>query len=118
MTLREIIEANYPSVLASSCYEASCGRGWFPIVLGLCGKIEQHNNNLKEDEEPVQVRQIKEKFGGLRFYIGWAPTYIHDWIEAAEHFCGQICETCGMPGELRSKGWAIHLCDECYSPPN
>ena len=51
-----------------------------------------------------RLHQIKEKFGGLRFYIGAAPAQVHDRISQAEaeSFC--TCETCGLPGETRATG--------------
>ena len=59
--------------------------------------------------------QIKEKFGGLRFYIGAGSDAIHDTIQAAEDRSYRTCEVTGEPGELRDDlGWMRVLCEEEY----
>ena len=42
-----------------------------------------------------QVQQVKEKFGGLRFYISAAPQEVHNMIHKAEAESYTICEHCG-----------------------
>ena len=34
-------------------------------------------------------------------------------IELAEDLSSKICEMCGQPGKLLTKGWYITLCDQC-----
>jgi RNA polymerase-binding transcription factor DksA len=58
--------------------------------------------------------QVKEKFGGLRFYIGGAEKEIHDRITKAEAESYHVCEVCGEPGKLRQTGWVLTLCAPCY----
>lgn len=63
----------------------------------------------------VYVMQVKEKFGGLRFYVGAASREFFDTIEAAEKASYEICEQCGEPGKLREDlGWILTLCDKHY----
>ena len=50
-----------PPVVASDLPD-----GWFPIVDALCRGIEAL---LESEPERLEVSQIKEKFGGLRFYF-------------------------------------------------
>ena len=60
--------------------------------------------------------QIKEKFGGLRFYIGAGSDAIHDAIQAAEDRSYRTCEVTGKTGELRRDlGWMRVLCGEEYA---
>lgn len=54
--------------------------------------------------------QIKEKFGGLRFYIGGATEDVYALIKKAEDDSFTICETCGRPGKERATGWVLTLC--------
>lgn len=65
--------------------------------------------------EGVKIHQIKEKFGGLRFYIG--PNFskrLYDMIDEAEKQSYHVCERCGKPGELRKdRSWLKTLCEEC-----
>jgi hypothetical protein len=63
----------------------------------------------------VYVMQVKEKYGGLRFYIGSASQEFFDAIDAAEHESYLTCEQCGEPGELRGDlGWVLTLCNKHY----
>ena len=66
------------------------------------------------DEDDIAVYQVKEKWGGLRFYVGGAPEEVLDMIEFAEKESFKICEQCGKPGEPRGGSWVKTLCDECY----
>lgn len=89
------------------------GDGWEPLIRDLSEQIETYNrdnpNNL------VIALQVKEKFGGLRFYVSGAPDWIHDAIDEAENKSETICELCGKPGKTRSDlGWILTLCDGCH----
>jgi len=42
------------------------GDGWFDIVWRLCQDLEPL---VAEAGQPFEVLQVKEKFGGLRFYV-------------------------------------------------
>lgn len=58
------------------------------------------------------VLQVKEKFGGLRFYVGSASDAVHARIADAEKESTKICEECGLPGVIRDGGWLKTLCEE------
>lgn len=62
-----------------------------------------------------EVCQVKEKFGGLRFYINEGSKEIFQRIQDAEKLSSKTCETCGELGELRTNiGWYTTLCDKHY----
>lgn len=86
-------------------YIAGVGNGW----LGLIKELIEEAIKLGWDR---QVCQIKEKFGGLRFYINGAPDEVHKLIREAENRSYEICEVCGELGELRQVGWYKTLCDK------
>ena len=97
----------YDSVIDSVQF-FQIGPGWLQLVKEL---IE----DLIELGWDKQVAQVKEKFGGLRFYIGFGTDEIWKRITKAENESFKICEETGGPGELRTKGgWMCTLCDECY----
>jgi hypothetical protein len=58
------------------------------------------------------LAQIKEKFGGLRFYIGGGSDVVHQRINEAENESYKVCEKCGEPGKHSSWGgyWITTLC--------
>jgi len=63
-----------------------------------------------------EVIQVKEKFGGLRFYINEGTSEIHQRIVKAEIESMKICEITGNPGKLRTDiAWYKTLCDEEYN---
>lgn len=84
------------------------GPGWRSIVLGLYNDLV----NMGWDRD---VHQIKEKFGGLRFYIGRGDAMIFERIDLAEASSRRICEDCGMHGQHRDGGWMRTTCESCES---
>lgn len=60
----------------------------------------------------VRVQQIKEKFGGLRFYYQGGDGNVAGMVRMAESWADRTCETCGQKGKQRSGGWVRTLCDE------
>ena len=81
------------------------GKGWSKILDKLYD-VKPRN---------VDVLQVKEKWGGLRFYVGGALREFHDAIEAAEEESYFTCEECGEYGKLREDlGWILTLCEKHY----
>ena len=69
---------------------------------------------LTMDEEVLKVPvavQIKEKFGGLRFYVQAATDKHYNYISFAESMSYRTCEECGAPGKTYTDGWHKTLCD-------
>ncbi len=60
-----------------------------------------------------RAAQVKEKFGGLRFYMTSADDEIRDLIAGAEALSQKTCESCGEGGLLRKSGYWSTLCDAC-----
>jgi len=58
----------------------------------------------------VVATQVKEKFGGLRFYYTGGDDYINGVVAMAELMSERTCEECGDPGQLYIKGWHKTLC--------
>lgn len=92
---------------------ACVGEGWQPIVREMHAKVLEIDPDLK-------VVQIKEKFGGLRYYYHSEHPYqsdvsnaITDLVARAEQKCEETCEFCGEPGENKAPhGWFKTLCEE------
>ncbi len=62
-----------------------------------------------------EVVQVKEKLGGLRFYVEGSNDAIDAAIDAASELSVQNCEVCGNPGSLEedATGWWKTLCASC-----
>ena len=104
-------QAAFPRLYRDVRCGFSCPDGWLDIVW-----------RLSEQLEPLGIEcdQVKEKFGGLRFYLKDPPgradveKQADDLIRAAENEASRMCEICGQPGKLGK--WKAHyvrtLCEE------
>jgi hypothetical protein len=102
--------------------------GWYDLIDTLCHGIQRyvdnHNDYIKtkwataEEKKAgpisVKVDQIKEKYGGLRFYISGGDDALFSMIMMAEDMSYRICEVCGNRGGLSKRdGWYKTLCESC-----
>jgi len=84
------------------------GEGWHPILR----ELEEELNKIDPD---FILLQVKEKFGGLRYY---AHPHVPDpafegAIHVAEAKSERTCEVCGEPGEIKATyHWLKCLCAE------
>ena len=63
----------------------------------------------------VHAVQIKEKFGGLRFYAEGGDEYISGAIQFAELMSTVMCESCGDKGTVGTHGgtgWVYTACEK------
>lgn len=114
----EQLKEKYPELLGN--VHIGVGPGWMGIIDKIARIIEfqvKYNKMVRP-----RVQQIKEKFGILRFYIGWDEGdqpddhrwgSLHGAINTLENIAGETCEDCGRPGETRPGGWIRCLCDHC-----
>lgn len=65
-----------------------------------------------------RIMQIKEKFGGLRWYDGGAPKKVYDIINKYEDLSYRTCICCGQPATKISLGWISPFCDKCAEKLN
>ena len=87
------------------------GDGWFELLKNLIIEIKRLDKKYKHK---TLVVQLKEKFGGLRFYIEGAPKKIHKAIEKAEKESLNTCESCGTKENVGyTTGWITTLCGKC-----
>jgi hypothetical protein len=95
--------SNRPTIKSAGFF--SCHKGWYGIIKRL---IE----DLIELGWDKQICQVKEKFGGLRFYINSGSEEIWQRIHLAESASYITCEKCGNLGQVRGPGWISTLCEE------
>jgi len=101
--------------------------GWVNLVDELCSKltpllVESYANYpLKEEEYMIGITidQIKEKFGGLRFYCSFLTEDADLWGKATniiteyEYKSYNVCQITGNPGTQCSVGrQIITLCED------
>jgi hypothetical protein len=83
----------------------SIGEGWYELVKNLIDELIVAGWDK-------QICQVKEKFGGLRFYTNAMSDECHKIVSKYESLSYETCEKCGEPGRLRQGGWLSTLCDE------
>jgi hypothetical protein len=100
------IMKDYGGDITKTCmgWGFSCGKGWFLLLNELCGKLKGLN---------VTARQVKEKFGTLRFYAD-GDEGSHEIISEYEDKSGTTCEDCGGLGDSENRGgWLKTICPGC-----
>jgi hypothetical protein len=114
--------------------QVACGLGWKDLIFNLVERIDKVWEGFSswKPHECWQLNQVKEKFGGLRFYVGIpmkkedsdSEELVKDFekrcdetyrlINNAEARSTKICEKCGQQGKALSvNGWLSTLCEAC-----
>ena len=95
------------------CWGFEIGDGWTKIIERLSEKLERINQQLPKDEPKIEAVQVKEKFGGLRFYTSRCHDEADRLITEAERQSYKTCEECGKLGRPNGNGWVTTLCAKC-----
>lgn len=103
-----------PKEQSLMCYGFCCGDGWYNLIDDMCQEIEDYcdKNNLNRPK----AAQVKEKFGGLRFYIYGGDDEIYNIISKAEKKSYSTCSGCGIGINIEEKDrnyFLKTLCEEC-----
>jgi hypothetical protein len=115
-------QKDLPMSQTCMCWGIDTGNGWYDLLDVLCGQIEHHQKTLdsryefqlkQHNELPIgekllapqpidatiEATQVKEKFGGLRFYYNGGDDYIRGLVDMAEDMSYRICDVCGGSGK-------------------
>ena len=110
----------YPNLYAQYYWDKSqtcmCwgfpGDGWLKLIDNLSRRLTK-----LDPDGTLQAEQVKEKFGGLRFYYGGrvrtkkVADEIRHLVNEAEEKSFHLCEECGKKGKIRNDiGWYRTLC--------
>ena len=104
-------EPKYPFEL----FGIECGEGWKHLYEPILEYIVKFNEEHKDN--PIEVHQIKEKFGELRVYLSYYTDELSKMIDNAEEESEKTCEICGkhINGPIVEHNWIYPMCDECYN---
>ena len=96
-----------PNIVHNLC---QCNDGWLELI----------KNCIDECIEAgwdKEICQIKEKFGGLRFYINSATDEVFDIIKKYEELSYKTCEFCGTTENVGLHGdrWIKTVCEDCLT---
>jgi hypothetical protein len=91
-------------------YPFRCGDGWYHLIYHMAMQLA----TLEPTDIDLHVTQVKEKFGGLRFYTRAVLSATSaQRIEDAEARSFTLCEACGSPGILQHRGgWYRTRCPD------
>ena len=120
-------ERNLPMNQTCMCWGFDIGKGWYLVLDRLCQKLSAME---KITDIGTIFRQIKEKYGGARFYHGADSSktklnkeeieicdeILDDLVSHAEHDADYICAECGgSRDKMISIGrWVYDVCDKCF----
>jgi hypothetical protein len=110
------LKSQYPEFFPSNKYvEFAVGPGWYKIIEDLLSDIK----SLLQPEQSLFISQVKEKFGGLRFYCGGNyGEEVSRLIGAAGRKASLTCEVCGKEGKTHTiRGWMRTVCEEHKQEP-
>jgi hypothetical protein len=114
-------------------------KGWLPIIDILCRAIQSYCDSARSIKNPdfdpiaiydqedttshryLQVKreqvtclQMKEKFGGLRFYTNGNDEVVDGMIIMATNVCAHTCESCSTSDDIGlTTGWISVRCKKC-----
>lgn len=94
-------------------------REYKPDTLQRCIEQDLKNSNprlVHDSVKYIYIIQIKEKFGGLRFYYDGGDREIDGMVRMAESMSYRLCEVCGLPGRPNREGWIRTLCETHKEP--
>jgi hypothetical protein len=111
------------------CFGFEVDDGWFNLIDTMCSLIQHNIDHSEKTFERQQTKlydweteivppvpqvvavQVKEKFGGLRFYYDGGDQYIRGVVSMACSLSNKTCEVCGNTGSHTSGGWIRTLCE-------
>ena len=97
-----------------TCFDYSPVGTWNIVIADLVvimKKREEWNSDIN-----YKVRQVKNKFGGLRFYVDNEDDFLRGAIKMAEIQCSKLCNTCGSYGKqkIQTGSFTPKQCTGCF----
>ncbi len=117
----DVLLIKYPKLYSDLPY-FDTDIGWLPLIEELSKNLEAINNKYEDIEDKIYAIQVKQKFGGLRFYVYHSENISEEdkdisekLIEQAQKASYTICESCSNPASSNKSvgGWIVTMCDKC-----
>jgi hypothetical protein len=103
--------------LGFDAWACECGPGWIPLLEILFIYADEWNRTTPdgEENEKINITQVKEKFGSLRFYYTGGSDEFRGMVTMAEMLSSFMCERCGDRGDqmVSKHGWITTECHGC-----
>lgn len=109
-------DRNASMTVTAMCWGFEVNDGWYSLLDVLCEELQRDTD--QQGALQVVATQVKEKFGGLRFYVHAASDRQRAMIDLAEALSYRTCEQCGAPGVLdeREGRWMTTRCPQHWEP--
>ena len=131
MKTKQEFEAQWPTLMADVPCGFYCPKGWSELVWTLLVDIDallDGDFTGTGDSDGFKIAQVKEKFGGLRFYYsydikGATKEAIKDLVLSAEMASNLTCLSCGTTAGVTTgvtgggPGWISSECRACRQAP-
>ena len=105
-------QKDLPMTQTCMCWGIEPDDGWFDLIWMLSLALE---DETKTTGTVIEAMQVKEKFGGLRFYLSGATERAYNLVSAAERLSEITCEVCGKYGRVTNRTgghWYKCVCKE------
>lgn len=103
-------QKDLPMTQTAMCWGIDTDDGWYTLIDSLCSCIQHHIDQRKGEVPQVEATQVKEKFGGLRFYYIGGDAYVDGLITLAQALSYRTCQICGNPGRVTAGSWVYTYC--------
>lgn len=107
-----VLGGRYPQFFPAGAMRLiGCYAGWLDLIDELCQALEAYL--LCNPEAPeIEVVQVKEKFGELRFYVHGDDRHCRRLIALARARSLITCEVCGANGAMIGDRWVSVRCSD------
>jgi hypothetical protein len=96
------------------CFDYSPLNAWNSAIADLIKLMESRSKWI--DDVDYKVKQVKVKFGSLRFYVEGGDDYLYGAIAMLEKQTNKLCPHCGSYNKEKiDSGRYIKKCEDC--PP-
>lgn len=97
----------YPAIFPQPFGEIA--PGWLHLIEALAEALDV---GLKDGSvQNVEISYIKEKFGTLSIFHNSPDDLVDGMVSLVEDFSGRVCDVCGRPGSINTKGWRATRCE-------
>lgn len=107
-------QQNMKSLWPYDLFGIECKDGWKILYEPILDYVTKYNKD-KQEEEKLQILQIKEKWGHLELYFNFYTDELNDMVNKAYEESAKVCEDCGSRCDVGMviDGWLHSICLDC-----
>ena len=97
-------------------WKYATGEGWVPLINEAIDLVNKFNEEHPNNEYPVEIVNVKEKWGILQIDLNFYYKNLHEKIIDICLRSRNICEYCGTSENVKTteiRGWIKTLCQKC-----